>query len=259
MAGDASAAAGAPSNDGEVERLREKILRNPSVVLNDDALMRALLAASQRDERQIVDLRGAAIDRLERRLGALTAAHRDVVAAAWDNMSGMEQIHRAALAVLDAKTFEAFLDIVSIDFTDLLTVDVARFCLVVDAGEHANEATAALVADAPQIVVLSTDALDAATPTLDPSGAPAPTPRMGGPVRLLSQVEADPAIFGDDAARINSTAFIRLDFGPAIHPGLMAFGAVDPTRFDPEQGVDLLSFLGGVVERAMRDWLALGR
>ena len=40
------------------------------------------------------------------------------------------------------------------------------------------------------------------------------------------------------------------------HAGLLAFGATDPLRFHPDQGTDLLAFLGGVLERSLRRWLA---
>jgi len=33
-------------------------------------------------------------------------------------------------------------------------------------------------------------------------------------------------------------------------------GAEDPQRFGPQQGTDLLAFLGGVFEREMRRWLS---
>ena len=33
------------------------------------------------------------------------------------------------------------------------------------------------------------------------------------------------------------------------------FGAEDANRFGPEYGADLLTFFGGVVERALRQWL----
>ena len=48
---------------------------------------------------------------------------------------------------------------------------------------------------------------------------------------------------------------IRIDLGDG-HAGLLAFGANDPLRFHPDQGTDLLAFLGGVLERSLRRWLA---
>ena len=67
------------------------------------------------------------------------------------------------------------------------------------------------------------------------------------------------ALFGaiaDLAPPIASEALIRLEFGPDSPPGLLAFGSTDPDRFGPDQGGDLLAFFGGVVERAIRRWVA---
>lgn len=217
--------------------LRAAILRDPELILNDPEIMRALLGPAQGSERNVVDLRAALIDRLETRLGALSAAHRDVIAAARDNMSGMEQVHRAALAVLDAESFEEFLHVVTRDFRELLRVDVARFCL---------EATEDLSADTPAIVSLQPGAL---TQLLDRHGEAQRVVLRGG-------VRGEPAIFGAYADAIGSEAWIRLDFGPSVRPGLLAFGAGDAHRFSEDQGDDLLTFLGAVVERAMRGWLA---
>lgn len=223
------------------DTLRARILADPDLILNDPQIMRALLSSAQSPGRNVVDLRAALVDRLEHRLGALSAAHRDVIAAARDNMSGMEQVHRAALAVLDATSFEGFLDVVSRDFRTLLGVDVARFCL---------EASEDLSRDAPAIVSLEPGAL---------ADLLARHATEDAPVRVLLRggVRGEPAIFGTEAAKVCSEAWIRLDFGPSVRPGLLAFGAFEPTRFSEDQGDDLLTFLGAVVERAMRGWLAL--
>ena len=67
-----------------LEALREGILSNPDVILGDDQLMRALLAADRRAAlgRNVVDLRGVLVDRLEERLDRLEGTHREVLAAA---------------------------------------------------------------------------------------------------------------------------------------------------------------------------------
>lgn len=219
--------------------VRAWILDNPTAILTDPDVMRALVAPAEDAGRNVIDLRGALIARLERQLGRLAEAHRDVIAAAWDNLSGMEQVHRAALAVLDAQSFDDFLAVVASDFRTLLKVDVTTLAVNGELRRDAGGGDASVIA-----------APDGA---LDRLLAP------GVVVTLIGDTPGDPFLFGDAAARVRSTALIRLDFGPAIDPGLLAFGAEDPARFEPEQGADLLTFLGGVVQRAMRDWLALGR
>ena len=76
--------------------LRERILADPALILEDRELMRALLAADRSAfGRNVVDLRGVLVDRLEERLDRLEDTHREVLAAAYDNVAGMNQVHRA--------------------------------------------------------------------------------------------------------------------------------------------------------------------
>ena len=62
-------------------------------------------------------------------------------------------------------------------------------------------------------------------------------------------------IFGPDHGWVRSEACLLLDFGEGRLPGMLAFASNDPDHFAPSQGTDLLSFFGGVFERAMRRWL----
>ncbi|MGB0798616.1 MAG: DUF484 domain-containing protein, partial [Planktomarina sp.] len=76
--------------------LREKILNNPGVILDDPDVMRALVSADDLMRGgNVVDLRGIAMDRLETRLDRLEETHKSVIAAAYDNLAGTNQIHRA--------------------------------------------------------------------------------------------------------------------------------------------------------------------
>ena len=57
---------------------------------------------------------------------------------------------------------------------------------------------------------------------------------------------------------VQSEAVILLDFGEGRLPGMLAIASDDPHQFTTTQGTDLLSFFGGVFERAMRRWLRRG-
>jgi len=76
----------------------------------------------------------------------------------------------------------------------------------------------------------------------------------GQKIMLRSTPRTSGIIYGRED--IGSEALIRLDFGPGTTPGLLAIGALDPERFNPQQGIDLLAFLGEVFEKSMRRWLA---
>ncbi|MEO1796907.1 MAG: DUF484 domain-containing protein, partial [Pseudomonadota bacterium] len=74
--------------------LRDEILARPDVLLEDKAVMRALVAAHDKTMGgNIVDLRGIAMERLEHRLDRLEETHRTVIAAAYENLAGTNQVH----------------------------------------------------------------------------------------------------------------------------------------------------------------------
>ena len=94
--------------------LRDLILAEPEAILQDTAVMAALVAASDRAlGSNVVDLRAIAMDRMEARLDRLEDTHRSVIAAVYENLAGTNQVHRATLLLLTPVTFEAFLQLAS--------------------------------------------------------------------------------------------------------------------------------------------------
>jgi hypothetical protein len=62
--------------------IRDRLLAEPEKILDDQDVMRALIAANERAMgSNIVDLRGIAMERLESRLDRLEDTHRSVIAA----------------------------------------------------------------------------------------------------------------------------------------------------------------------------------
>jgi len=227
--------------------IRAQILGDPSLILDDHELMRALLAADRSAlGRNVVDLRGVLVDRLEDRLDRLEDTHREVLAAAYENVAGTNQVHRACLALLEPTDFAGFLRVLTREVAPILGVEVIRLGL-----EAPLEARDALGPDGPfrDVVV-----------ALPPGGADAYVTQGRGlgarRVTLRQLAKASPDLYGAAAADVRSEALLRLDLGGGVIGGLLAFGATDPLRFHPDQGTDLLIFFGGVFERSLRRWLA---
>ena len=225
--------------------LRDMIIAQPEVILEDKDLMRALVAANERAlGANIVDLRGVAMERLEARLDRLEDTHRSVIAAAYDNLAGTNQIHRAILRMLDPTEFESFLKDLGGEVADILRVDCVRLVLESVQDEHdpaVQRLGNVLTVAGPGFV----DAYMAGD--------------HGGPVRqvTLRQIQpSGPEVYGEAADWIRSEACLKLDLGEGRLPGMLVMGAEDPHQFKPNQGTDLLSFFGGVFERAMRRWLS---
>ena len=116
--------------------LRDRIIADPDVLLDDKDIMRALVAANERAMgHNVVDLRGIAMERLEARLDRLEDAHRSVIAAAYENLAGTNQVHRAVLRLLDADRFETFLRDLSGEVAQILGVEAMRLVLESAAAE----------------------------------------------------------------------------------------------------------------------------
>ena len=235
---DAAADAPAISLDTEERDLiRSLILADPELVLSDDMVMRALLGASATGARNIVDLRDKLVERLERRLHHLVHANRSVIAAAYENVAGTQQIHRAILALIDAPDLGELLRRLTRDVPAMVGVEEARLCLEAEVdticpGDSLASGLDGRVLLAPEATVDEYLMLEGDT--------------SAGPVVLRPcGVEAE-IIFGT-STRTRSEALLRLDLRDRV--GLLAFGAHDPDRFGAEQGVDLLTFFGGVVQR----------
>lgn len=218
-------------------KVRESIMADPAVLLDDKDIMRVLVAANERAMGpNIVDIRGIAMDRLEARLDRLQDTHRTVIAAAYDNVAGTAQIHRAVLRMLEPQRFETFLRDLGGDVQSILRVDSLRLVIESDHadGEDGIERLESVLVMEPRGFV---DAYMRAG-----SGMPAREVTLR-PVGYASA-------HGDD---ILSEACLRLDLGEDI--GMLVLGSRDERHFLPQHGTDLLAFLGAATERALRRFL----
>ena len=226
------------------DKLRQTILDRPDLILEDQDLMQALMAANEGSRGgNVVDLRGVAMDRLSARLDRLEDTHRSVIAAAYENLAGTNQIHRAILRMLDPTEFEGFLRNLGAEVAGILRVDAIR--LVPESAQQADDTLASL-----------SDVLTVVTPgSVDRyiDGGPVKDPRRV----TLRALQGGPApLYGTRAAMIRSEACLRLDLGEGKLPGMLLLGSEDGQQFAPQQGTDLLGFFAGVFERSMRRWLA---
>ena len=234
-----------PQTEAQAEKtLRDIIINNPRIVLDDPSVMRALVLAN--DELRganIVDLRGVAMKSLEIQLGKLEATHRSVIAAAYDNLAGTQQINRAILKIMEPSSFESFLLMTGKDMPDIMRIDFA--CLVLEAKQHDPELSLAQLGKVliPVQTGFVTEYLQARAFSGDIK------------VTLRAVKSPNPSIYAGSSSMIKSEACIQLDFGDGTVPGLLILGAKDPNQFSPVQGTDLLTFFGKVYERAVRRWL----
>jgi len=226
--------------------LRDRILAEPERILEDRDVMNALVAANDRSlGSNIVDLRGIAMQRLETRLDRLEDTHRSVIAAAYENLAGTNQVHRAVLQLMEPTNFESFIKALTGEVAQTLRVDVVRLVLETLHEDGNADPTLRRLGSVLQVA---------------PAGFVGHylTNGRNGPGRqvvLRSVTALAVNIYGDRAEDIQSEALMKLDLGPGRLPGMLVFASEDPTQFRSTHGTDLLQFFAGVFERAMRRWL----
>ena len=226
------------------DSVRDKILSDPDLLLEDAAIMRALVAANERAMgANVVDLRGIAMERLEGRLDRLEDTHRSVIAAAYENLAGTNQIHCAVLRLLDAASFEEFLSDLAGDIADILRVSSVRLIL-----ETATKDDDPAIARMGKVLTVAEVGFIDGYITQGRN-------MTARPVTMRQIQPRDGQVYGEKADYIRSEACLKLDFGPGRLPGLLVMGAEDPHQFTPQHGPDLLAFFAGVFERSMRRWL----
>lgn len=218
-------------------KVRETIMADPGVLLDDKDIMRVLVAANERAMGpNIVDMRGIAMDRLEARLDRLEDTHRSVIAAAYDNVAGTAQIQRAVLRMLEPQRFETFLRDLGGDVMAILRVDSLHLVMEAD---HADGED-------------GIERLDSVL-VMEPRGFVDTYMRgyRGGPARpVVLRPLGYATVHGDG---IQSEACLKLDLGEDV--GMLVLGSRDERHFQPQHGTDLLAFLGAVTERALRRFL----
>ncbi|MGR3723176.1 DUF484 family protein [Abyssibius alkaniclasticus] len=221
------------------DTLKAAILEHPEAVLADADVLRALIGAQDKADRNVVDLRARFLAELEGQLGSLENTHRTVVAAAYENLSGTNQVQRAVLTLLEPDSFAGLLDALQRDLPPILGIDVVRLCLESGAQD----------VDLPHPVITP---MKPGTIRVAATGSPT-TPQRAVVLRAAGPHTA--RLFTGAAGRVKSEALLALDLGAGRLPALLALGAKDPAHFSPDQGGDLLNFLARALERVLRRWL----
>lgn len=230
-----------------VDAIKRHIIEDPRHVLDDRDVLQALIAADGGFAgRNIVDLRGVLVDRLEESLDKLEDTHRYVVEAAYENLSGTNQVHRAALAIIQPQDFYEFLDVLANVLPGIMGADGLHLCLE-GQGNMAGQLLGPKGEFRNTIIGLPAGGVAAYC------GSSAA--RRGDKVILRPVTRASSLIYGAKSPAMKSEAVIRLDLGDKRLAGLLAIGSFDATRFNADKATDLLQFLGQVMDCTMQRWL----
>lgn len=226
------------------DTLRDAIRNDPALVLEDMDVMRALMHAHDATlGENIIDMRGLAMNRLEQRLGRLEDTHRTVISAAYENLAGTEQIHRAVLRLMETElTFEAVLHALGEDIKNILRLASVRLVL---------ETQTAAPTPVPDLAHLSLIGKGQIDHYINPLSS---LPPQRATMRAVDR--SDPLIYGQSAPHIRSEACLTLNLGTGRLPAMIVMGSASSDTFQPIKGSRLLEFFADVLERQLHHILS---
>ena len=233
-----AALASALPQDLSAREIIAYLRQNPDFLDRHPEALRLLRAPSREVGEGVFDFQHFMIERLRGELARVNLEHRTLIAASRGNLASQGRVHKAALAILAAPSFEQLLQIVTTDLAVVLDVDIVTL------GVESSASPARLMPHG--IHLLKAGAVDA---LLGADRA----------VLVQSDMPGDAALFGGAAGLVRSQALLRVSIGRSAPTGLLCIGARRAGRFHPGLGTELLSFLARVLGITLSQWLSPGR
>ena len=213
----------------------EFLKKNPKFLAQNPQAV-DLLHPPKSGGRKVKDFMSFMVERLKQDKEKVVTTARTLVENARSNMNNQQRIQNVVLRLLEARTFEEFIEIITMDMATMLDTDIC-------------------------VLVVESDGTD--IPHIHTSGirmVPAGTidKWMGGKNSLLqANISGIEVIYGGAYTLVQSQALLRVDISMETPPAILAFGSRDPMAFEEGQATEQISFLARVVERQFRTWLNL--
>jgi hypothetical protein len=184
----------------------------------------------------VVDFQQRMLEKLKSDKSTAQRLQRELVENVRANMANLNRIQMAVLVILEAESFEEFVETVTQDLPVLLDVDTVNLVIESTSKEipFINQAGIRFAKPGTVKKWLNT-----------------------GDALLQNNINGAEEIFGPGAGLVKSHALVRLEISQSTPAGIIAFGSRDPEAFQPHQAVDQIGFLAQVVERCFRIWLGL--
>lgn len=197
-------------------------------------LLEELSAPGQDRGRGVVDFQQVLVERLKSDKSNAHKVQKELIETFRANMSNQSRIQTAVLVVLEAETFEEFVETITQDLPVLLDVDT---------------------------ITLVIEATSKEVPFVNVAGMRFVKPGFvrswlgDGDALLQPNINGHEEIFGPGAGLVKSHALLRIEISTNTPAGIIAFGSRNPEAFSPDQAIDQVGFLAQVVERCFRIWL----
>ena len=202
---------------------------------NPDALDYLVPPKDKSGGKGVVDFNHYMLEKLKADKQMVLNTTRDIIEVSRENMNNLARIHSAVLKLLEAASFDDFIQTLSTDVA--VTLDCDAVSLVIETEEDVlpQHTETRLVRVVPKGTVESWMGNNAA--------------------RIQSNIRGAEAVFGESAGLVQSQALIRIDQTIKIPPAIIAFGSRDPEMFTDGQGTELIAFLCQCVERILKIWM----
>lgn len=227
-----------------MNNIQEKIMNEQDIInylktnpkflqKNPDVVDYLLPPKDDSNGRRVVDFSHYMVEKLKADKKMVLDTTRDIIEVSRENTQNLARIHDAVLKMLEAETFDQFLQIISVDVPVALDCDAVS--LVVEGDDRLPKTQMRVLRVVPQGTIN--------------------TWMEGNDARLQSNIKGTEAIFGEAAGLVQSQALLSIKKTMDIPETMLAFGSRDPEMFAEGMGVDLIAFLCGVVERALLIWM----
>jgi len=227
-----------PSDNAPTDKDVEAYLReHPDFLVQHDDLIPVLTPPAFDHGDGVRDMQFYMLQRLRDNVNEVKDQQRALIATSRANLNNQTRVHNAALTLLEARSFDQLIQIITTDLAVLLDLDVVSLVLEAQADFVMPSAMRAGMQVVPAGTVESW---------------------VGkGDIAVHADIEGSPQLHGDAAGLVKSEILLRLKIAKQIPTGLLCFGSRDPEMFHPAQGTELVSFLTRVVERSLCLWLNL--
>lgn len=220
----------------DAEDVIDYLRKNPKFLQQNPEAMDFLVPPKMEGGKGIADFQNYMIQRLKADKEQVITSTRELVENSRANMNNQQRVHTAVLRLLEAKSFEDFIESITADLSSILDVDIA--VLVVETNGN----------DIPHVQTSGIRVIP---------GGTVDKWMQGKNVLLQDNISGIEAIYGGGATLVNSQILLRVDISMNTPPAIIAFGSRDPNLFQEGQATDQILFLARVIERCFRAWLSL--
>ena len=233
MSGSSDDAAKVEAESLTAEVVSAWLRRHPKFLQENPEVLTFLTPPELKRGDQVLDMQHFMLERMRDDLTGLRRHEKQLLSAVEDNAAGQAKVHHAVTAIVRTHDIQALNSVIRTKLPAILDIESASLCI---------EDTSALALAGATVI-----------------GKGGIENLMGPRQRILlhGQTLGEAFLFGGDAARIKSVAYLRLRVGRNSPDILLALGSGRDDGFYKDQATDLMIFLADVLEVRLKQCLEL--